>query len=116
MITRYLIIIFAVLLCLGNAYYVGWSEGVEATETKWKLVVIEAQAKIAKLEAQGSQTTVEVVTKYVDKVKIVKEKGDVVIKEVPIYITKADDSRCVIPNGFVVLHNAAATNQVPRTP
>ena len=44
-----------------------------------------------------------------------KEKGNVIIKEIPTYITKTDDSKCVVPNGFVVLHDSASRNEVPDT-
>lgn len=110
---KYLVIVIGVILLCGGAFYKGRMMGIETTETKWKLVVAKADAKIAELQAQGAQTTVQVVTKYVDKVKIVKEKGDVIIQKVPVYITQADNSRCVIPAGFVLLHNAAAANKVP---
>ena len=92
-----------------------YMEGGIANEAEWKLKVKEAEAKVAQKETQAAETTVKVVTKYVKTVETIKEKGDVIIKEIPIYITKNDDSMCDVPNGFVLLHDSASRNEVPDT-
>jgi hypothetical protein len=46
-------------------------------------------------------------------VQIVKEKGNDIIKQVPVYITKDADTKCDVPTGFVVLHDSASRNEVP---
>jgi hypothetical protein len=43
----------------------------------------------------------------------VKEKSNVIVKEIPTYITKVDDAKCAVPNGFVLLHDSASRNEVP---
>jgi hypothetical protein len=90
-------------------------EGGIANEQEWKLKVKEAEAQAAKKETAAAETTVKVVTKYVKQIQVVKETGDVIIKEIPTYITKVDDSKCVVPNGFVLLHDSASRNEVPDT-
>ena len=92
-----------------------YMEGGIANEAEWKLKVKEAEAKAAQKETLAAETTVQVVTKYVKKIETIKEKGDVIIKEVPTYITKVDDSKCAVPNGFVMLHDSASRNEVPDT-
>lgn len=62
----------------------------------------------ASLEAE--RRNIKIVTEYVDRVQTVRVRGETIIKEVPIYVTQEADARCVVPNGFVWLHNAAATN------
>ncbi|KAG0272895.1 hypothetical protein BGZ97_010857, partial [Linnemannia gamsii] len=57
----------------------------------------EAQYKIA--------TRVEI--KNRDRIKIVKEKGDTIIKEVPVYVTQTDTDRFGVNVGFVRHYNAA---------
>ena len=69
-----------------------YMEGGIANEAEWKLKVKEAEAKVAQKETQAVEATVKVVTKYVKTVETIKEKGDVIIKEIPMYITKVDDS------------------------
>jgi hypothetical protein len=88
-------------------------EGGLSNEDKWQAKVKEMQVQIAQTEKAGAEATVKVVTKFVDRVQIVKEKGDVIVQKVPEYITKESDAKCTIPNGFVVLHDAAAKSEVP---
>ena len=92
-----------------------YMEGAISNQAKWQAKVAALQVEIAKKETISANITTEVITKYVDRVKIVKEKGNVIIKEIPTYITKTDDSKCVVPNGFVVLHDSASRNEVPDT-
>ena len=64
-----------------------------------------------------TQVTERVVTKYVPQVEKIYVQGKEVVKRIPVYITKADDSRCVINNGFVRVWNAAnAGMSLPATP
>ena len=72
--------------------------------------------QIAKLETESQKVTTQVVTEYVDRVKIVKEKADAIIVKVPVYVNQSADNNCTINNGFVVLHDATAKNKVPETP
>lgn len=60
------------------------------------------------LRANSAEATVEVVTKYVDRVQKIYVKGKETVREVPIYITKESDAKCDIPLGFVRSHNKAA--------
>lgn len=58
-------------------------------------------------EARGN---VRVVTRYVDRVQVVRERGATIMKEVPVYVTAEADARCPVPVGFVRVHDAAAQN------
>lgn len=83
---------------------------------EWQKKIAELNIKIAQLESQSQQVTTQIVTEYVDRVKIVKEKADAIVVKVPVYIDKPADTSCAINNGFVVLHDAAAKNEVPESP
>jgi len=89
----------------------GYMSGSYAEKLEWleKLEQLkhEEQAK----QKDSKEVTKETVIQYKTKVKTIKEKGDAIIREVPIYIQ--DDDRCDIPNSFVMLHNHAAKNEVP---
>lgn len=71
----------------------------------------EMLARNQELEAKSSEVTVQVLTKYVNRVNVVKEKGEEIVREVPIYITKESDAKCVIPIGFVRVHDAATRGE-----
>ena len=90
--------------------------GAISNEEQWKLKVNEMEVKVAKQEVAASQITTEVITKYVDRVKIVEGKTREIIKKVPVYITKESDDKCTINNGFVSLHNSSASQtKIPDT-
>ncbi|MGD7175754.1 hypothetical protein ACQCR1_26705, partial [Ralstonia pseudosolanacearum] len=43
----------------------------------------------------------------------IRLKGDTIIKEIPRYVPIQADASCVVPRGFVRLHDAAAADAVP---
>ena len=90
-----------------------YMEGGIATQEKWEARVAEVKLEMAKKEVVSAEVTTKVVTKYINKVQIVKEKGNEIIKQVPVYITKDADAKCDVPTGFVVLHDSASRNEVP---
>ena len=88
-------------------------EGGLSNQAEWEARVEKVKLEVAKKETAAAEVTVKVVTKYVKQIQIVKETGDVIIKEIPTYITKVDDAKCAVPNGFVLLHDSAGRNEVP---
>ncbi|KXU97608.1 hypothetical protein AB839_06925 [Stenotrophomonas sp. DDT-1] len=85
----------------------------------------EANAALAKAVADNAalasslklaEGTTRVVTKYVDRVQLVQERGDTIVKEVPIYVTANADAACVVPAGFVQLHDTAASGSPTAGP
>ena len=68
----------------------------------------------AAVRERQAQATVKVVTQYVDRVRIVREKGETIIKEVPVYVPVQADAACTINRGFVRLHDAAAAGELPE--
>jgi len=104
-------ILSAFLLVIG-AFYIGGM----SNEEKWRFKVKELETSIAKKELEAEKITTEVVTKYIDRIKIVEGKTHEIIKKVPVYITKESDDKCVINNGFVSVFNASANQtDVPIT-
>lgn len=101
--------IAVILICFST-----WSLGIKEEKHRYALEQEKQKVYIAELEKKASEKTVEVVTEYVDRVKVVKEKGETIYEKVPVYITKESDDKCVLPNGFVVLHDSAVRNEVPN--
>lgn len=95
--------LFGVYLCGGIS-----------NEASWREKVAKMEVEIAQKEAASAEASTKVITKYVDRVTVVKEKGDVITKEIPNYISKDADAKCTITNGFVSLHDAAAKNEIPN--
>lgn len=74
------------------------------------------------LAGKAKDVTVEVITKYIDRVTVVSEKADEIIREMPIYVTKDADKHCTITDGWVFNHDRAAalsstsSSRVPKAP
>lgn len=103
----------ALLLAASLLYLLGYTKGATAEQ------LLQRQAEATQLrqafeqgQALGTVRDV-VVTKYVDRVQVVTGKAKTIIKQVPVYVSKESDSRCVVPAGFVRLHTAAVLNLPP---
>lgn len=78
---------------------------------------VAGQRHIDYVTAQAAQTIKIakaqqiVVTKteieYRDRIQKIYVKGDVIEKEIPVYVTQADNARCTINAGFVRIYDAA---------
>ena len=100
-----------VIVMVGGVYLYGGY----GNEMLWRERAAALQAEIDRKNSDSEKVTEKIVTEYVEKIKVVKEKGNVIVKEVPKYITKESDDKCTIPKSFIVLHNGASRNEVPDT-
>ena len=92
----------------------GWVKGAGHVQAQWDAAVQQQTLQAAAVRERQAQATVKVVNEYVDRVRIVREKGDTIIKEVPIYVPVQADAACTINRGFVRLHDAAAAGELPK--
>ena len=92
----------------------GWIKGASQVQAQWDAAVQQQTLQAAVARERQAQTTVKVVTEYVDRVRVVREKGDTIIKEVPVYVPVQADAACTINRGFVRLHDAAAAGELPE--
>lgn len=79
----------------------------------WEARVKEMEEKVAAAEAQSKEENVKIVEKVVNKIQIVKTRGQDIVKyvdrEVVKYDTKfAPGGVCEIPKEFIKAHNDAA--------
>lgn len=92
----------------------GWIKGAGHVQAQWDAAAQQQTLQAAAVRERQAQVTVKVVTEYVDRVRIVREKGDTIIKEVPVYVPVQADAACAINRGFVRLHDAAAAGELPE--
>lgn len=78
-------------------------------------VLVNAKAEIEKAISDQKDITNQVTADLQKSLDEEKNKHDTIIKLVPKYITKEDDSKCIIPQSFVKLHNYAAKDSVPES-
>lgn len=103
----------ALALLLAAACAVAWFKGAAHVQIRWDLDDAQRDAAIAKRQVRVADKVANVVTRYVDRVQIVREVGETIIKEVPVYVTEESDRRCVVPAGFVSMWNGANRGELP---
>lgn len=74
---------------------------------------LAAKLQVAKTDINSNKVTSQIETRYIDRVQVIHDKGETIIKKVPVYVTKEDNTRCIINTGFVRLWNNANGMQVP---
>lgn len=103
--------LIAVSVLTGTYFY-----GKHVTQVEWDIANAKTEAEIEMLKEQAGRITTQTEIRYVDRVKIVKEKGDTIVQYIPQYITPEANASCIIPVGFTRVFNAAAKNELPGTP
>ena len=81
-------------------------------EMAWRERVAEVEAKLKVAEEKSQQENIRIETRYVDRVKVIRQQGEEVIKyidrEIVKYDTKfAPGGQCEIPKEFIQAHNSA---------
>ena len=99
-------------IALVAAWRVGERHGEAKVQAAWDADKAKQAAALAEAERKAAQVTERVVTQYVDRVQVVHEKGQTLIQKVPVYVSSKADAQCVVPRGFVRVHDAAA-RQMP---
>ena len=93
----------------------GLVKGAGHVQAEWDAAISKQALQVADVKVAQAEATVKVITKYVDRVKVVRETGDTIIKEVPVYVPAEADAACVVNHGFVRLHDAAAAGRIPQS-
>jgi len=100
-----------VLLTTGVYFQGGYS-----TEMAWRERVREVEAKLQVAQQQSAEVNTEIVTRVVTQTKIVRERGNDIIKYVDREVVNNQEvirfvENCPIPEIIVNTHNAAARNR-----
>ncbi len=106
--------VLALVSAAGTSLGIGWIAGTRHAQTRWDSTVESQQLALAEVKTQQAEAAIQVVTKYVDRIQVVREKGDTILKEVPIYVPAHADAACTVQHGFVSLHDAAAAGELPE--
>ena len=101
-----------ILLLTVGVYF----EGGYTTEMAWRERVQEVEAKLAAAETRSAEVNTEIVTRVVTQTKIVRERGNDIIRYVDREVVRDQEvikfvENCPIPEIIVNTHNAAARNQ-----
>ena len=80
--------------------------GAAWNDEEWRRRVAEMEQKVAAAELKSAEENVKIVTKIVNKIEIVRIKGEETVKYIDKEIVKYND-RCEIPNELVNVLNEA---------
>lgn len=108
--------LIGILAIVASAFVGGCQHGAKSVTAKWDAERAETEIQFQQLVAKQAQATTQVVTQYVDRVRVVKQRGADIVKEVKVYVPAQADAACTVPRGFVRLHDAAAEGVIPDTP
>ena len=89
----------------------GYVKGARSVQADWAAATAEQSSVVARVQVAQAQVTERVVTQYVDRVRTVREAGETIVKEVPVYVPAQCDADGRLPAGWRVLHDAAASGQ-----
>lgn len=99
-----------VLLVLSAIGWKLYDLGQDHKQLEWDASIERGRKAVEELKKKQVAVTTSVEIRYLDKVRTIREKGDEIIKKVPVYIPVGS---CDLPGGFRLLHDAAATNTIP---
>jgi hypothetical protein len=87
-----------------------YDAGKESKQKDWDAAVARGIIEAEKLKKKQVIVTTKIETVYVEKVRTVYEKGETIVKQVPVYVpADAPD----LPGSLRVFHDAAAGNFLP---
>jgi hypothetical protein len=105
--------VWVAFLLLGAGWYYGhtrYNAGRVDVQAKWDKATERGKVEVARLKSEAGKVTVRVETKYIDRVKTIREKGETIVQKVPVYISRDLPE---LPGAWRVLHDAASQGAVP---
>jgi energy-coupling factor transporter transmembrane protein EcfT len=86
--------------------------GMAYNEMNWQLKVKEMEAKVAQSEVEAAKKNVEIVEKIIFKDRVIKERGDEVVKFIDREVVTKEEvikfvENCPVPQEIVDAHNRA---------
>lgn len=106
--------VWVALLCVAGLWFFGRyqkEQGREEVRAEWQASIQKGKKEIERIKAESERVTVKVETKYVDRIKEVRVKGDTIVQKIPVYISRDLPE---LPGSFRVWHDAAAQNIIPE--
>jgi hypothetical protein len=87
--------------------------GASWNNNAWMAKVSELEKQVSEAKSKSAEVTIETVTEYVDRTKVIKEKGEEIIKYVDREVIKFNDV-CKLPVEVINLHNQAVSEGVKK--
>ncbi|SUD93276.1 Uncharacterised protein [Ralstonia mannitolilytica] len=94
----------AILVPLAAVAGLAWWATASYSAAVQRATRAEAAATALREQLKNAKAATVTVTQYVDRERVIRLKGDTIIKEVPRYVPVQADTACVVPRGFVRLN------------
>ena len=78
----------------------GYVRGARSVQADWNAATAEQSSVVARVRVAQAQVTERVVTQYVDRVRTVREAGETIVREVPVYVPAQCDADGRLPAGW----------------
>lgn len=101
-------VVFGFGIGFGTRDYIASRAALKAAKTE-----VTRANNVVKVEQKSDRATQAVATDVAAKTVEIQTRTVEIVKEVPVYVTVEADRRCDITDGFVRLHDAAATGHDP---
>jgi hypothetical protein len=109
-INPYIIKPLSAILVVGSIFLLGMNY----SNKHHSVEVAKFREQIRIAEEKSNKTNIEIQTKIIEKIKIVKETTDANIQYIDRIITQYDDL-CALSNAAVSVHNGASQNEISRS-
>ena len=76
--TPYRLLAFALLSAALVSF--GWVKGADHVQEEWDAQISRQALQVANIQKKQVEATTQVVTRYVDRIKVVREAGDAILK------------------------------------
>lgn len=90
-------------------------QAVMAEEGRWKAKFVAAAQQAAKAKDEYETSSAKRALVYLKALELekanIKIRTEYIVNEAPNYVPAIADARCVVPRGFVLLHDFAASDQ-----
>lgn len=106
---RWIGVALAVLALLAGVHHHGVTQGRDREKASQAARMERARKDVARREAKAVQITDQSRANLDRERVVIQTRTVTLIKEVPRYVSPAADDRCIVPVGFVRIHDAAAS-------
>jgi hypothetical protein len=105
--------VWVALFLLGAGWYYGhtrYNAGQADVKAKWDKSVARGKTEVERLKKEAGEVTVRVETKYIDRVKVVREKGEAIVQVREVFVPV--DSG-YLSGGFRLFYDSALQGAIP---
>lgn len=103
----------ALALAAASIFLLGQIRGERIAGEKHLEYVAKQAAQTVKIVKAQEKVVIKTEVEYRDRIQKIYVKGATIEKEVPVYVTQADNANCTVNAGFVRVHDSGWSSEPP---